>query len=305
MPIDFNNIQTTRKREYDVDNIAKINAALWYLPAKQRAGIIGSIIEESGGNPLAKNKNGAYQGLLQWGADRYRIQSNDPKVELANQIEYLKRSLNNLSDHRSWTDGGKGSGYKSYKDTFNAFTNPVSNLGDSFRAFSYGYVRPQGKEESFDNRFKVVQQVYDRIKDADLTNINQLTQPDATRVARPMATIPVHKKEEGGYLNSYADGGTLDSPKNWDELSLREKSDIIMEAVRNDITSLRDIKQAYNEYANGEYTDNPNLFLKGGYKPSQAIKDYISNKEGASMKTNRSFEAEAKDFWSKILYCTE
>ena len=78
MPIDFNNIQTTSKRQYDADNIAKINAALWYLPAKQRAGIIGSIIEESGGNPLAKSKNGTYQGLLQWGADRYKIQSNDP-----------------------------------------------------------------------------------------------------------------------------------------------------------------------------------------------------------------------------------
>ena len=202
MPIDFNNIQTTSKRQYDADNIAKINAALWYLPAKQRAGIIGSIIEESGGNPLAKSKNGTYQGLLQWGADRYKIQSNDPNIELINQINYLKKSLNNTSDHKSWTDGGKGSGYKSYKDTYNVFNSSVSNLGDNFRALSYGYVRPQGKEKSFDNRFKVVKQVYDRIKDADLTNINQLAQPDATRVARPVVVMPIHKREDGGSLGS-------------------------------------------------------------------------------------------------------
>lgn len=39
-----------------------------------------------------------------------------------------------------------------------------------------------------------------------------------------------------------------------------------------------------------------NEFAKGGYIPSASIKKRISNWEGSSMKTNRSFEAEAKDF---------
>lgn len=39
-----------------------------------------------------------------------------------------------------------------------------------------------------------------------------------------------------------------------------------------------------------------NLYGDGGYKPSSSIKKRISNWEGSSMKTNRSFEAEARDF---------
>lgn len=38
------------------------------------------------------------------------------------------------------------------------------------------------------------------------------------------------------------------------------------------------------------------LFDEGGYKPSESIKKRITDWEGSSMKTNRSFEAEANDF---------
>lgn len=45
------------------------------------------------------------------------------------------------------------------------------------------------------------------------------------------------------------------------------------------------------------YSDSPSRAYKyGGYKPSSSIKKRISNWEGSSMKTNRSFEAEARDF---------
>lgn len=306
MPTNFSSIQTTRGREYRPANIAKIDSALAYLPIQQRASIIGSIIEESGGDPLAKNETGAYQGLLQWGADRYQIQSDDPNVELNNQIQYIKETLNDTTDHKSWTDGGKGSGYKSFRDTYGGFTNPASDLDDVFRAFSFGYVRPQGKQDSFENRLKVVKQVYDRMRGDYLPTLTGHTeQPDATRVARPV--LPVHMKGEGG---------PLDSSRQWDNLSLSEKSDIMREAVANGITSLREIRQAYNEYAEGgimdelegtvtenqesieaaKYNDGSHLFNDGGYKPSASIMRDIANWEGSSMETNRSFEAEARDF---------
>lgn len=294
----FEGITLTRGRKYNPVTISALNDNLSYLPLKQRAVVLASILEESQGNAGAMSENGTYQGLLQWGADRYKIKGKG-NAELSNQLQYLKNTINNPSDLVSWTDGGKGSGYKSYKDAYNDFHNPASPLEAVLRGFNYGYVRPLGKEDSYNNRLKVAQQVYDRLSHPDISG-QYIAHPDTTRVARPMVAIPIHKKEDGGYLNSYADGGTLEAPKNWDELSLREKSDIIMQAVRNDITSLREIRQAYNEFAEGGYLDNSNLFLKGGYKPSQAIKNYISNKEGSSMKTNRSFEAEAKDFWNKI-----
>ncbi len=54
---------------------------------------------------MAKSKNGTYQGLLQWGKDRYTIKSNNQEKELKHQLSYLKRTLNNTTDKVSWTHG--------------------------------------------------------------------------------------------------------------------------------------------------------------------------------------------------------
>ena len=70
----------------------------------------------------------------------------------------------------------------------------------------------------------------------------------------------------------------------WNELSLKDKTDYIKESVNNGIYNLSDIRNRYNMYANG------------GYKPSESIKKRITNWEGSSMRTNRSFQAEANDF---------
>lgn len=70
----------------------------------------------------------------------------------------------------------------------------------------------------------------------------------------------------------------------WNELSLKDKADYIKESVNNGIYNLSDIRNRYNIYANG------------GYKPSESIKKRITNWEGSSMRTNRSFQAEANDF---------
>lgn len=70
----------------------------------------------------------------------------------------------------------------------------------------------------------------------------------------------------------------------WNELSLKDKADYIKESVNNSIYNLSDIRNRYNMYANG------------GYKPSESIKKRITNWEGSSMRTNRSFQAEADDF---------
>lgn len=141
--------------------------------------------------------------------------------------------------------------------------------------------------------------------------------------------------------NQYADGGEMDAPKHWNELSMADKSDAIASAVRNGVTTLEDIRKAWDDYADdssyredsgyredrvdsdysdyrdykdnsedNDYSDNSDdrdngsyeehQYLKGGYKPSASIKNRIANWEGSSMATNRSFEAEAKDFWNAI-----
>ena len=70
----------------------------------------------------------------------------------------------------------------------------------------------------------------------------------------------------------------------WKDLSMGEKAALIKIAVDSGVHSIDDIVNTYNSYA------------EGGYKPSSRIKKQIANWEGSSMKTNRSFEAEARDF---------
>lgn len=97
-------------------------------------------------------------------------------------------------------------------------------------------------------------------------------------------------------------------PRQWDDLSLSEKNAFIANAVQHGITNMEDIRNAYNELMQEQLNGNDSMddmedshkFLKGGYKPSRYIKNFISHMEGASMKTNRSFEAEAKDFWNAL-----
>lgn len=48
--------------------------------------------------------------------------------------------------------------------------------------------------------------------------------------------------------------------------------------------------------SNTGYANGGELYAHGGYKPSASIKRRITDWEGSSMKTNRSFEAEANDF---------
>lgn len=83
---------------------------------------------------------------------------------------------------------------------------------------------------------------------------------DATRVAR-----------------RYDDGGELTTPS-WNGLTMREKSDVMAAAVRNGITSLKEIRQRWNEFA-----EEGHLYKDGGktnqrnQRAGYAV-DYFMNK---------------------------
>ena len=383
MPVDFTGITTTRGREYETPYLMKINEGLKDIPIDQRAAILGSIIEESGGNPFAVSDSRAYQGLLQWGADRYRPQSRDPNIELNNQVQYILNTVNNSTDSKSWTHGGKGSGYNSKDETYSAFHDDNTPFDKKFRAFSYGYVRPKGKEDSYNNRLKVGKKVLNKLV------VNEvLSRPQPDKIPRydfeSYMFKPKKRFDEGGYLDE----------NSWDNLSMKDKAEMMRVAIANGITTLPEIRQAYNEFAKGgrmnnwtmqdeagyrywrsrlpknlkDTNDNDydmraaykagmqpmwnnedksyhlgsrdpksgrilktphhptflkalatdaslgyyptldsngnvytetwqgNQYAQGGYKPSESIKRRITNWEGASMKTNRSFAAEANDF---------
>ena len=240
MPADFSNIKTTKGREYREEDINEINDSLYYLPDKQRASVLASIIEESGGDPLKKSKNGTFQGLLQWGPDRYRIKSGDRRKELLNQLQYIKNTIYNTTDKKSWTHGGAGSGYNSFAEPFTKFHSTDLPLDSVYRGFSYGYVRPEGKEDSYQNRLKVAKQVLDRYPKIP----DYLSTPETfSKIAFENMGLPATKSE----------GGSIETSKRkmWHELSQAEKAEIIKVAVKNNITDLKTIRQKYNEFAEG------------------------------------------------------
>lgn len=88
----------------------------------------------------------------------------------------------------------------------------------------------------------------------------------------------------------YDNEGSLDV-SDWDDLSISDKAEMMKVAIANGITTLLEIRRTYNEFAKGGKVN-----ASQGYSPSDSIKKRIANWEGSSMRTNRSFEDEARDF---------
>ena len=123
-------------------------------------------MDESGGDPYIRD--GQFKGLLQWSDDRYKIKDlSDPYNEIDNQLEYLHNTIDNITDQVSWAHGGDNSGYKRGYNARDQFKYD-SDLYKRHHAFSFGYVRPykeySDKIAAANNRFKVVEQVLERIK---------------------------------------------------------------------------------------------------------------------------------------------
>ena len=101
----------------------------------------------------------------------------------------------------------------------------------------------------------------------------------------------------------------------WDALSMREKAGMMKVAVRNGITSLQEIRQKYNEFAEGgniyDGRTEKSQQMRRGYVPSEAIRKRISRWEGKAMTgavdplsgkygRNNSFESEARGFYNAL-----
>lgn len=157
----FKDIKTTKGRRYNEDNILYISDKLnnTLLNDAQKNAILGSIIEESGGNPFAIDETSKFKGLLQWEDSRYSPDnSRSEREEIDNQLLYLMETLYNTDDRKSWTHGGKGSGYKSGKHAKETFFN-TEDLYKATHALNRGYIRPTGGDYSVKNRYNVAKQL--------------------------------------------------------------------------------------------------------------------------------------------------
>ena len=158
--VDFSGLKTTNNRPYNPEYITYIDRALRRggMNDLKRASVLANIIEESGGDPFAVGP-GDFYGLLQWSGDRYKkTGEKDIYKEIDNQVKYILDTQDNATDRMSWTHGGTGSGYNSLKESMAAFGG--NNLKDVMRGYTFGYVRPAGGVDSYNNRYKVADQIY-------------------------------------------------------------------------------------------------------------------------------------------------
>lgn len=200
--VDFKDIKTSDGRGYNPAYIERAYSSLKKsgLTKKQQAVVLANIIEESGGDPFALNKNsGKDYGTLQW-VDRYpKSNETDPYKEIDNQMGYFLNTINNLDDQVSWTHGGKGSGYQSRKDAYNDFNS--EDIETINKGFVLGHVRPAGKHASAKNRIGVAEQIYDRIKrfggnmKHNLVEVNIGGNSKLIRVAKPSSTGESERSE--------------------------------------------------------------------------------------------------------------
>ena len=158
--VDYSGISTTGNRPYNTDYISYINKALIRggMNDRQRAAVLANIIEESGGNPFAEGPGGFY-GLLQWSDERYpRTEETDPYKEIDNQVKSILSTQHNLTDRMSWNRGNSAAGYTTLRQPHSDYMS--DDLGTVMRGYTIGYVRPSGGMNSYNNRLKVAEQLY-------------------------------------------------------------------------------------------------------------------------------------------------
>lgn len=214
--VDWSGINTTNNRKYNADYINYINNGLIKggVGKNQRAAILANIIEESGGDPFAVDATGNFRGILQWEKSRYWPGNEiDAYKELDNQVQYILDTVGNSTDRKSWTHGGKGSGYNSLTDAMAAY-NSEDDLEATMRGYTLGYVRPAGGIDSYNNRLKVAKQIIGREgfkaggeKVSSNSKLMQVdpNEEDAFLDTLPAASIIYNKKRNNFFL----------SPLNW------------------------------------------------------------------------------------------
>lgn len=111
------------------------------MPLPQRQAIIFSSQQE--GNTVDAHGNGAY-GLVGWRDDRAT-----PIIGkgIDEQAEYLYNTLMRYSPVH-WSDGGKGSGFKSGREAQQAFLDAIT-AEEAVRALNQGYIKPPRSERLY------------------------------------------------------------------------------------------------------------------------------------------------------------
>ena len=114
-------------------------------------------------------------------------------------------------------------------------------------------------------------------------------------------TAPKSKFEEYEYkpkFKLYSDGGSLDDDY-WSRLPMKEKAEMIRVAIKNGITTMPEIKQAYNEFAKGGRMKNWTMQDEAGYRHwRQNLPKNLRNTNDNDYDMRAAYKAGAQPMWN-------
>ncbi len=240
--------------------------------------------------------------------DEERNLRNQYIESLQNTIDYHYHPyLRNqeLSDTKRMIATGllyRGDGISSNKNLSEPY---YSGTDEEFQQAVYDYYESKNLKERAKNHFKFVknssnsettQELEEKYKGKynpkEVQIVGEQPTPTPTKLTN---LVEQRRKEINTFLNTrkYSKGGSLEVPKFWDSLSMPEKAEMMKVAIRNGITTLPEIRKAYNEFAEGG-----NLFAEGSYM--EQAKSLIRKNEGWSAKPYK--DAPTGRTWRSVGY---
>lgn len=98
--------------------------------------------------------------------------------------------------------------------------------------------------------------------------------------------------------NKYSDGGLLNDA--WNSLSLKEKAEMIRVAVKNGITSLPEVKEAYNKFADGGPKETWTLQDEVGYRQwRDKLPRNLKETKDSDYDMRAAYKAGAQPMWNE------
>lgn len=119
---------------------------------EQSAAILGTVMEESQGNPLTVGDNGKARGLFQWHGARF--QATD---DLDSQIDLIINELRDYKNSNGWLSSKK----YNKQDAINAFNG--NDLHAIITALTANFIRPANTDSAIERRYNQAQQIYKQL----------------------------------------------------------------------------------------------------------------------------------------------
>ena len=315
----------TKEHEYKVlQNDRKY--AIPYIPEKKMTITIDNPKKGSKGITLSENVldsiavNAKKAGLpfstaLGIAAQESTIGSNS-KRSVGRSMQPMLYSLNQNSDMEKAAQGISYQGFYSPSMLISNWKQIAENPFANFQYDPQGYLLQESKDSKYyDDEFNPALRKSNNYELEDTSPLYQGFKsykenpkdynpgdPDyPNKVEKQRQELVNHSPEVKNYMqknNLHSEGGSLDKDY-WSNLPMKDKSEMIRVAIKNGITTMPEIKQAYNEFAKGGRMKNWTMQDEAGYRHwRQNLPKNLRNTNDNDYDMRAAYKAGAQPMWN-------